>query len=568
MRVISTPFAVRQSMESFVTLTFLALVLCAVGEITYIEVRLPLPGERALPGTPWPAPQSWKTSHFQLTLDPETFSLTSNAESCDVVARALDRYRNLIFIKPEPTCKEESRPFLPGLRVEVEKFEKEHCRYPRHKDDESYTLHVGETGEALLNSSTVWGALRGIETFSQLVYQEEETRKYLINATQIEDFPRFAFRALLIDSARHFQPLKVLKQNLDAMAYNKFNVFHWHLVDDQSWPLEMTTYPNLTKSAYSPRLVYSKADVQDIIEYARLRGIRVIPEVDTPGHTQALGKVFPDVLTACYGNGTRGTPNYPEFAAFEMLNPTQDYTYDLMKDILKEVAESFKDEYIHLGMDEVYYACWNSSPEIKAFMQEKGFDAVNQVEQYYVKRTLDNVKNFGSKYMIWQDPIDNDVEAEKDTLVGVWKDTSLDVKMKTWQEYIAPIAQKGYQMVLSACWYLNYISYGQDWKKYYECDPRGFNGTEEEKDLVVGGEACMWGEYVDGTNIIPRLWPRASAVAERLWSSASYNNTDDASFRLDQQRCRMLRRGIPASPILNGFCGDYDWDVDEKFHGP
>ncbi|KAM7290016.1 hypothetical protein ISCGN_030144 [Ixodes scapularis] len=132
-------------------------------------------------------------------------------------------------------------------------------------------------------------------------------------------------------------------------------------------------------------------------------------------------------------------------------------------------------------------------------------------------------------------------KAARDTLVGIWKDTSLDSKLKTWQEYIMPIAKKGYQMVLSAPWYLNYISYGQDWKKYYETDPRDFNGTDEEKDLVVGGEACMWGEYVDGTNLISRLWPRASAVAERLWSSAEFNDTDDASFRLDQQRCRMLR---------------------------
>ncbi|EEC11560.1 beta-hexosaminidase A, putative, partial [Ixodes scapularis] len=158
-----------------------------------------------------------------------------------------------------------------------------------------------------------------------------------------------------------------------------------------------------------------------------------------------------------------------------MLDPTQNYTYDVMRDIFQEVVETFPDSYVHLGMDEVYYACWNSSPEIAAFMKEQGFDAVNQVEQYYVKRTLDNVQNLGAKYMIWQDPIDNDVKAARDTLVGIWKDTSLDSKLKTWQEYIMPIAKKGYQMVLSAPWYLNYISYGQDWKKYYETDPRDFN---------------------------------------------------------------------------------------------
>ncbi|XP_077509610.1 beta-hexosaminidase subunit beta-like [Amblyomma americanum] len=561
-------------------LLVIAPVLLAYAFITYIEVRLPLPGKRAPPGSPWPQPRRWQSWPLQRSLDPDTFALSSAAaESCDVVAKALSRYRKLAFLGDSTRRGggggESERGFsavvdhglLPALRVEVAQYQGEqHCGYPQHKDDESYTLNIPEQGDAMLTSRTVWGALRGLETFSQLVHQDPVSKAYLVNVSVIDDIPRFAYRGLLLDSSRHFQPVKVLKQNLDAMAYNKFNVFHWHLVDDQSWPLEMATYPNLTQSAYSPRLVYSLKDVQDIIEYARLRGIRVIPEIDTPGHTQALGKIFPDILTACYFNGTRGKPDYPNHAAFEMLNPMQDYTYDVMRDIFREIIETFKDKYIHLGMDEVYYSCWESSPEIAEFMQQQGFDAVNQVEQYYVKRTLANVQELGAKYMIWQDPIDNDVNAANDTLVGVWKDTSLDTKMGRWQDYIKPIARKGYQMVLSACWYLNYISYGQDWKKFYQCDPRGFDGTEAEKDLVVGGEACMWGEYVDGTNLIPRLWPRASAVAERLWSSADVNDTDDAAFRLDQQRCRMLRRGIPTQPILNGYCGDYEWDLDTPYH--
>lgn len=101
-----------------------------------------------------------------------------------------------------------------------------------------------------------------------------------------------------------------------------------------------------------------------------------------------------------------------------------------------------------------------------------------------------------------------------------------------------------------------------DWEKYYLCDPKNFDGTEKEKNLVIGGEACLWGEFVDGTNLIARLWPRASAVAERLWSDPTQTqDVDSARHRLDQHRCRMVRRGIPASPILNGFCGDYDWDL-------
>ena len=139
-------------------------------------------------------------------------------------------------------------------------------------------------------------------------------------------------------------------------------------------------------------------------------------------------------------------------------------------------------------------------------MNANKMENVSQVEQYYVRRTLENVRNLGAKYMIWQDPIDNGVKAAPDTLVGVWKDVYLDSKLLPWQTYMSRIVKHGYQIVLSAPWYLNYISYGEDWKKYYNLEPRGFKATDEEKDLIVGGEACMWGEYVDGTNLISRLW--------------------------------------------------------------
>ncbi|KAH9381485.1 hypothetical protein HPB48_005540 [Haemaphysalis longicornis] len=143
------------------------------------------------------------------------------------------------------------------------------------------------------------------------------------------------------------------------MAYNKLNVLHWHVVDDQSWPLHLEAFPNLTlKGAYSPRHVYSPEDVRSIVEYARLRGIRVIPELDTPGHTQALGKAFPDVLTPCYATNEPGTAAFGRFASFEILDPTRNFTYQLVHNLLLEIRKLFPDPYVHLGMDEVYYACW------------------------------------------------------------------------------------------------------------------------------------------------------------------------------------------------------------------
>jgi len=290
----------------------------------------------------------------------------------------------------------------------------------------------------------------------------------------------------------------------------------------------------------------------------------VIPEIDTPGHTQGFGKAFPDLLTTCYGpDGAPFTSIYAKHARAEILDPTKEYTFDFFKEFFREIRSLFVDEYIHLGMDEVYYECWKSNPDIKKFMQSLDLKNVSEVEQYYVRKTLQNVKDIGYKYMVWQDPVDNGVKLADDAIVQIWKDTELVSRFDSWQEYIVPIVKQKYQIILSSCWYLNYISYGEDWKKYYNCNPRSFNGTDEEKELVIGGEACMWSEFVDGTNILSRLWPRASAVAERLWSNPALTyNTDNAQFRLDEHRCRLLRRGIPAQPILNGFCGDYEWDMN------
>lgn len=235
------------------------------------------------PGTPWPKPQLIRVTPRTFTIDPNRFLISSNIEAnCVVMSNAVKRYADLIVLGPHTAP-------VPHLTV-VEKLNVQithgaHCGYPKHEEDESYTLQVphGAAHVGLLKANTVWGALRGMETFSQLVYTNDQNQ-LLINETEIDDQPRYKYRGVLIDTARHFIPKKVLLANLDAMAYNKFNVFHWHIVDDQSFPYTSTKFPNLTTfGAYTHRHVYSQEDVKDIIEYARMRGIRVIPEVDTPG---------------------------------------------------------------------------------------------------------------------------------------------------------------------------------------------------------------------------------------------------------------------------------------------
>ncbi|CAG2169452.1 unnamed protein product, partial [Oppiella nova] len=530
-------------------------------------------GEAAPPGSPWPLPQVWTKSTYPYLLDPKVFFITSNAENCTIVAEGLSRLSdefNSIFKAIDDNKRHNSSLLsLRSIHLQIDSISDCNTIYPQNNDNEYYEIAIPfqSSINGRIRADTIWGAIRALETLSQLIYVNED-RELVVNATRITDWPRFSFRGVMLDSSRHFLPKNVILANLDAMSYNKFNVFHWHIVDDQSFPFESKIFPELTqKGAYSSRHVYTQTDIQEIIEYARYRGIRVIPEFDTPGHTQGFGKAFPQLLTTCYGDGDDKpfTAKLNKHAEAEILNPMQNYTYDFMKVFFREVRDLFRDQYVHLGMDEVYYDCWRSNPQVWQFMINHTFTELSQVEQYYTERMIDTIKDIGFKNIVWQDPIDNGVQLANDTLVMVWKERYRHPTSQndSWKASVQRIVGQGYKVIVSACWYLNYISYGQDWEKYYRCDPTKSLADDSEKALVLGGEACMWGEYVDGTNLLARLWPRASAVAERLWSDPNHtNDIESAKFRLDQHRCRMLRRGIPAQPILNGFCGEYEWEMN------
>ncbi|KAK6036208.1 glycosyl hydrolase family 20, catalytic domain protein [Cooperia oncophora] len=151
---------------------------------------------------------------------------------------------------------------------------------------------------ATLTAVQVWGALRGLETFSQLIYQPTKN-KYRVRTVSIADSPRFPHRGVMIDSSRHFLPVGIILENLDLMAQNKMNVLHWHLVDSESFPYTSLKFPNMSLlGAYTPAHIYSVDDIRKVMDYARLRGIRVVPEFDTPGHAGAWGKAFPNLLPA------------------------------------------------------------------------------------------------------------------------------------------------------------------------------------------------------------------------------------------------------------------------------
>lgn len=546
-------------------MVLLARAWPAVAYITYIEARLPLLGVRAPRGSVWPAPRWSFSTGLQRVLTADSFRITSSGQGsaeCDVLTKGTARYAKLIFFNAMASddgvnLAGRGKTQLTRLHVTVSLLGPDNCRYPRFGDDESYNLSIPVEGDALLNSTTVWGALHGLETFSQLVYQDTDSKLFVVNETQVRDWPRFQYRGLLVDCVTRFLPVKTLKRNLDAMAYNKFNVFHWFLGDATAWRLQLAAYPNLTRFARLPRHMYRQRDVQEVIEHARMRGIRVIPEIDIYRPPQLFLDAFPGLVTMCRQSGSeQPEPGCPTGSEWDMADLSHGLTYEVYYTVFTELAALFRDEYMHLGL--------RSKTVVQNPMKfEENFAA-------RLQRGMEEILNIprsqNLKLMVWNDGINVSAKSgcrwcarvPRDTVVQLWSEYS-----GSYRPGSHDLAVAGYRMVFSANWNLSAFKYGEDWKRFYTHDPGLAYGSA--RDHIIGGEATLWSHIVDATNLIPRVWPRASAMAERLWSNDSIYNPDDAAFRLDEQRCRMLNRGIKAQPILNGFCGDQDLDYGDHY---
>ncbi|CAG9534610.1 unnamed protein product [Cercopithifilaria johnstoni] len=506
-------------------------------------------------GAIWPQPQYVTTIDKLMAVNLQAFTFVSTVGECEIIDKAITRYRKRlngkIRFNESKNIKQQNievtvDEVLSNLTIIVE----EGCtnRFPQFGMDESYKLNITNCC-ATLTANQVWGALRGIESFVQLFF-DENTK---IHKVLIHDFPRFLHRGILLDTARHYLSVDVIKANIELMAQNKFNTFHWHIVDIESFPYKSEVIPELIQGAYTPNHVYTLSQIKDIINYARLRGIRVLPEFDTPGHTKSWGIGVKDLLTKCYHSNGSIYENFEN-----LIDPTNSNTWDVLSALFQEIFSTFPENFIHLGGDEAEYwftECWISNPTIIRFMEIYGLKDGHSIQAWYFRKlisllhSLKNGKN--KKFLLWQEAIINGANL---TINGTTNDHLIAHIWKSIKD-IEYTTKMGYYAILSSCWYLDSISSTADWKSYYNCDPQEFGGSEEQKHLVIGGEAALWGEWVDESNVIPRLWPRASAVGERLWSSVETKSIEKAWPRLYEMQCRMAAQGYPVQPAEGpGYC--------------
>jgi hexosaminidase len=379
-------------------------------------------------------------------------------------------------------------------------------------EDESYKLEISSSG-AELTAPTTLGVMRGLQTFLQLI--EITPHGFAVPPIVIEDKPRFSWRGLMIDSGRHFMPLDVIKRNLDAMAAVKLNVFHWHLSENQGFRVESKRFPKLQEMG-SDGLYYTQAEVRDVISYARDRGIRVVPEFDMPGHSTAWFVGYPELASA---PGPYSIER--KWGVFDpAMDPTKESTYKFLDSFIGEMAALFPDQFFHIGGDEVNGKQWDANPKIQDFMHSHGLKNNADLQGYFVERVQKIVAKHGKTMEGW------------DEILRPNMPSSIVIQSWRGQKSLADAAKQGYRGLLSSGYYLD-LNYSTT--AHYAVDPMSgdaANLTDAEKEKILGGEACMWAEYVSPENIDSRIWPRMAAIAERLWSPKNVTDVNSMYDRM------------------------------------
>ncbi len=483
-----------------------------------------------------PMPASVQMGSGQLPID-RTFSVSTSGTHDEMMDRAVDRFKDQFTRRTAILLQKPVGAAHTTLTIHTEHGSQ---KVQKVGDDESYELVVTESG-AKLNAPNPLGVLHGLETFLQLV--TITPNGFAVPAVTIHDQPRFVWRGTLIDVGRHFIPIDVLKRNIDGMAAVKLNVLHWHLYDSEGFRIESKKFPKLQGEGSDGRY-YTQEEIRDFIAYAHDRGVRILPEFEMPGHSRSMYVGYPELAS---GPGPyKMEPGAPDAE----MDPTREETYKFLDRFLEEMAGLFPDEYVHIGGDEVAGKEWEVNPKIQAFMREHGMKNKQDLQAYFNQRLQKIVAKHHKIMVGWDEVLHPDLP--KSVVVQSWRG----------QESLATAAKQGYRGMLSFGYYLDLM-----WpaSRHYAVEPLSGQGASlnaEETARILGGESCMWSEFITPENIDSRIWPRNAAIAERLWSPASVQDPASMYERLGRVSERLEMLGLThrtsLTPALDRIAGSAD----------
>jgi hexosaminidase len=457
---------------------------------------------------------------------------------------------------------------------------------------EGYSLLVTSNG-INLEASEPAGIFYGVQTLLQLFPKQIESdttvsmQEWTIPGVTIRDQPRFGWRGLMLDVVRHFFTKEQVKEFIDEMVRYKYNILHWHLTDDQGWRIEIKSLPKLTSvgawrvektgtfGTFSPPTpdeprtyggFYTQDDIREIVQYAKERYVNILPEIDVPGHSLAAIASYPEL--SC----TRGTYDVSSGERFMIwppgghfyglldntLCPANEKVYEFMDKVYTEVAALFPFEYIHMGGDETARNFWEKSEQIKALMKKEKLRNLDEVQSYFVKRMGKIINSKGKKMIGWDEILQGGLIPN--AAVMSWRGMKGGIEAAT----------KGHEVVMSPSDFA-YLDYMQGdvmleppvyaslrLKKAYQFDPLP-EGIKPS--LIKGGQANLWTEQI--YNVRHRqymMWPRAFAIAEKLWSPKETRNWNDFISRVEQHFERFDIAQIKYAPSMY----DPEFEISKK----
>ncbi|WP_407332171.1 beta-N-acetylhexosaminidase [Enterovibrio sp. 27052020O] len=417
-----------------------------------------------------------------------------------------------------------------------------------------------------ITASEETGFAHGVSTVLQLVPSQASHRHYSaynLPCVEIEDHPRFAYRGMMLDCARHFHPLHRVKDLINQMARYKFNHFHWHLTDDEGWRIQIDAFPELTEigawrgpfETLEPQYTslskihggyYTKDEIRDVVAFAAQRGITVVPEIDIPGHSRAAIKSLPHLLVEdADASAYRSIQNYSD----NVLNPGLKGTYTFIETVLSEVCELFPGAFVHIGADEVPNNVWTESPSCQAMMKTHGYSSSKELQGHLLRHAENFLSTKGKQMFGWEEAVFGD-KVSKDTVIFSWlnEESGLECIRNGYHVVLQP----GQETYLDMAQDFSADEPGTDWackiplEKAYHYEPfANSNVTSKEFEQVKGIQCALWCEMTHTQSRFEyMIYPRLLAIAEVCWSAKEQRDWADFQARLNGQLQYLDRLGI------------------------
>ncbi len=458
---------------------------------------------------------------------------------------------------------------------------------------EGYSLHVNPS-EIIVTASHEQGVFYAFQTLRQIMRMDafqdakKERREWSVPAVEISDQPQFTYRGLHLDVCRHFMPVDFVKKYIDLLAYYKMNRFHWHLTEDQGWRIEIKQYPKLQEIAAwrdetlvghykeTPDVYdgirhggfYTQEEIKEVVAYAAIRGVTIIPEIEMPGHAQAALAAYPEL--ACTPGPFKVATTWGVFE--DVLCPEEE-TFTFLQNVLDEVMELFPSKYIHIGGDECPKTRWKESSFCQSLMKREGLKDEDELQSYFIQRIEKYLNSKGRNIIGWDEILEGGL-APNATVMS-WRGVSGGIEA----------AQKGHDVIMTPGTHCYFDHYQADpsfepvaigglttLEKVYAFNPVPSKLTSKESIHILGAQGNLWTEYIDSPEKAEYMaYPRAIALAEALWTPPSRKDWKGFVLRLSNHLERLdgmnvnyaKHLQIPVAVIQSGSSGlSLMWKTD------